>query len=51
MLKIRTDKFQQRSEALVDSLKGVYSYEIYPEVLEKELGIPLSAPGLPTPTE
>jgi len=51
MLKIRTEKFQQRSEALVDSLKGVYSNEIYPEVLEKELGIPVSAPGLPTPTE
>jgi peptidyl-prolyl cis-trans isomerase C len=52
MLKIRTEKFQQRSEALVDSLKEVYSYEIYPEVLEKELGIPsLGAPGLPTPTE
>jgi EpsD family peptidyl-prolyl cis-trans isomerase len=52
MLKIRTEKFQQRSETLVDSLKEVYSYEIYPEVLEKELGIPpVSAPGLPTPTE
>jgi parvulin-like peptidyl-prolyl isomerase len=49
MLKIRTEKFQQRSEALVDSLKEVYSYEVYPEILEKELGIPpLGAPGLPT---
>lgn len=51
MLKIRTDKFQQRSGAIVDSLKEIYSYEIYPEVLEKELGIPVSAPVSPMPTE
>ena len=51
MLKIRTDKFQQRSEALIDSLKGIYSYEIYPEVLEKEMGIPVSVPGLPESNE
>jgi EpsD family peptidyl-prolyl cis-trans isomerase len=47
MLKIRTDKFQKRSEKLIDSLKGIYSYEVYPEVLEKEMGIPVSVPGLP----
>jgi EpsD family peptidyl-prolyl cis-trans isomerase len=46
ILKLRTEKFQKRSEALVDSLKKVYSYQIFPEVLEKEMGIPS---GLPAP--
>jgi foldase protein PrsA len=51
ILKIRTEKFQKRSEALVDSLKKVYSYEIFPDVLEEEMGIPTVAPsGLPAPT-
>lgn len=48
ILKLRTEKFQKRSQALVDSLKGVYHNEIYPEVLEKEMGIPMMAPGLPS---
>lgn len=51
MMKLRTEKFQIRSKALVDSLKEVYPYEIFPEVLEKEMGVPLTAPGLPTSTE
>jgi peptidyl-prolyl cis-trans isomerase C len=52
MLKIRTEKFQRKSEALIDSLKEVYTNEIHPEILEKELGMPpVSTPGLPTPTE
>jgi EpsD family peptidyl-prolyl cis-trans isomerase len=51
ILRLRTDRFQKRSEALVDSLKKVYSYEIYPEVLEKEMGItPVAPSGFPAPT-
>lgn len=45
---LRTKRFQERSEALIDSLKEVYSYEIFPEVLEKEMGIPSGT--LPEPT-
>jgi parvulin-like peptidyl-prolyl isomerase len=44
---LRTKRFQKRSKALVDSLKGIYSYEIFPKVLEKEMGIPSISPGLP----
>lgn len=51
IMELKSEKFQQRSEALVDSLKEVYSYEVYPEVLEKEMGVPISAPGLPSSTE
>ncbi len=51
ILKLRTERFQKRSEALVDSLKKVYSYKIFPEVLEREMGIPLVAPsGFPAST-
>lgn len=51
ILKLRTERFQKRSEALVDSLKKVYSYEIFPGVLEQEMGIPSIAPsGFPAPT-
>ncbi|MEJ2568238.1 MAG: peptidylprolyl isomerase, partial [candidate division WOR-3 bacterium] len=45
---IRTKRFQQKSEAVIDSLKGVYSHSVYPEVLEKEMGIPSISPGLPS---
>lgn len=47
IMQLRTEKFQMRTKAVVDSLKEVYSYEIFPEVLEKEMGIPSVAPGLP----
>ncbi len=45
---LRQEKFQSRSEVLIDSLKKVFNYEVYPEVLERELGIysPVS-PSLP----
>lgn len=46
ILQLRTEKFQKRTKAVVDSLKEVYSYEIFPEVLEKEMGIPPVTPGL-----
>jgi len=45
---IRTKRFQERSEAVIDSLKEVYSSSIYPEVLEKEMGIPSISPGFPS---
>ncbi len=48
MMRLRTEKFQKRSQDLVDSLKEVYHNEIYPEVLEKEMGIPMMAPALPS---
>jgi peptidyl-prolyl cis-trans isomerase C len=43
--KLRTERFQKRSEAVVDSLKKVYSSEIFPEVLEKEMGISPTVPS------
>ncbi len=46
IMKLRTERFQKRTEAVVDSLKEVYSYEIFPEVLEREMGIP-SVPVMP----
>jgi parvulin-like peptidyl-prolyl isomerase len=50
IVELRMDRFQKRSETLVDSLKKVYSYEIFPEILEKEMGIPPVAPsGFPAP--
>jgi len=45
---IRTKRFQNRSEVLIDSLKEAYSYNIYPEILEKEMGIPSVPSGLPS---
>jgi len=45
---IRTKRFQERSEAVIDSLKEKYSYNIYQEVLEKEMGIPSAPVGLPS---
>ncbi len=51
MLKLRTEKFQKRSKALVDSLKEVYSYEVFPKVLDKEMGIPSVSPDLPSSLE
>ncbi len=48
---IRTQRFQKRSKAVVDSLKEVYSHEIFPEVLEQEMGIPSVSPGLPVSSE
>jgi parvulin-like peptidyl-prolyl isomerase len=48
MVKLRTQKFQKRSKALVDSLKKEYSYEIYPKVLEREMGIPSALPDVPS---
>jgi parvulin-like peptidyl-prolyl isomerase len=48
---IRTKRFQNRSEAFIDSLKEVYSNNIYPEVLEKEMGIPSISPGFPSSSE
>jgi parvulin-like peptidyl-prolyl isomerase len=48
---IRTKRFQKRSKEIVDSLKEVYSNEIFPEVLEQEMGIPSATPGLPVPSE
>lgn len=47
MRELRTKRFQKRSKALVDSLKEMYTYEIYPEVLEKEMGVPPVSPGMP----
>jgi foldase protein PrsA len=46
MMKLRTERFQMRTKAIVDSLKEVYSYKIFPEVLEREMGIP-SVPVMP----
>lgn len=46
IMKLRTERFQMRTKAIVDSLKEVYSYEIFPEVLEREMGIP-SVPVMP----
>jgi foldase protein PrsA len=46
ILQLRTEKFQKRTKAIVDSLKEVYSYEIFPEVLDKEMGVPSITPGL-----
>ena len=48
---IRTQRFQKKSRAVVDSLKEVYSYDIFPEVLEQEMGIPSVAPGMPASFE
>ena len=48
---IRTQKFQKRSKEVIDSLKEVYSHEIFPEVLEQEMGIPSVSPGLPASFE
>ena len=48
---IRTKRFQKRSKEVVDSLKEVYSHEIFPEVLEQEMGIPSVSPGLPVSPE
>jgi len=48
---IRTQRFQKRSREVVDSLKEVYSHEIFPEVLEQEMGIPSVSPGLPASFE
>lgn len=46
IMKLRTERFQKRTKAIVDSLKEVYSYKIFPEVLESEMGIP-SVPVTP----
>lgn len=46
IMKLRTERFQMRTKAIVDSLKEVYSYKIFPEVLEREMGIP-SVPVMP----
>jgi peptidyl-prolyl cis-trans isomerase C len=51
IIRLRTEKFQKRSKALVDSLKGVYSYEIFPKVLDEEMGIPSTLPDLPSSLE
>jgi len=36
---LRQEKFRVKTESLIDSLKAIYKTEIYPEVLEKELGL------------
>jgi EpsD family peptidyl-prolyl cis-trans isomerase len=51
IMEIRTQKFQKRSRAVIDSLKEIYSNEIFPEVLEQEMGIPSVLPGLPASLE
>ena len=51
MMKLRTERFQNRSKAIVDSLKGVYSYQIFPKVLEHEMGIPSGLPNVPSSLE
>ncbi|MCK4225448.1 peptidylprolyl isomerase [candidate division WOR-3 bacterium] len=51
MQKLRQERFRIRSEAIIDSLKKTYDQEVYPGVLEKELGIySPGAPSLPSET-
>ncbi|MEO0293079.1 MAG: peptidylprolyl isomerase [candidate division WOR-3 bacterium] len=42
--KLRIEKIQTRIEKLSDSLRKIYPYEVFPEVLEEELGVPSVLP-------